>query len=216
MAKGSKLTGALARPPKEKVGERLSAGVYRGDKGSLVNKSGRVIPRGQPSNPQMPPPSAYNNLPGYRGMEGQMNSNPWEGIMGKGPAMDPGYNQGGIGAPNEAANLAGMYAANPNDIQSGMLQVPGGRPLPTAIANMIAGQRPQYDSSLNQGPMQNYIYRYPPTPQMPQPSANNGGQYRLSPGVYGTQQQAMNQYNQQMQQMQQPFQMQGVPQQSKR
>jgi hypothetical protein len=37
-------------------------------------------------------------------------------------------------------------------------------------------------------------------PQMPQASANNGGRYRLSPGMYGTQQQAMNQYNQQMQQ----------------
>lgn len=40
----------------------------------------------------------------------------------------------------------------------------------------------------------------PPMPQMPQPSANHGGQYRLSPGVYGTQQQAMQQYNQQMKQ----------------
>lgn len=37
-------------------------------------------------------------------------------------------------------------------------------------------------------------------PQMPQPSANHGGQYRLSPGIYGTQQQAMEQYNQQMRQ----------------
>lgn len=45
------------------------------------------------------------------------------------------------------------------------------------------------------------MYRWPQGPQMPQPSANMGGQYRLSPGVYGTQQQAMDQYNQQMQQM---------------
>jgi hypothetical protein len=37
-------------------------------------------------------------------------------------------------------------------------------------------------------------------PQMPQPSANMGGQYRLSPGVYGSREQAMQQYNQQMQQ----------------
>ena len=48
------------------------------------------------------------------------------------------------------------------------------------------------------------MYRWPQAPQMPQPSANMGGQYRLSPGVYGNQQQAMNQYNQQMQQMYQP------------
>ena len=199
MAKGSKLTGALARPPKEKVGERLSAGVYRGDKGSLVNKSGRVIPRGQPSNPQMPPPGAWHNLPGYRGMEGQMNSNPWEGIMGKGPAMDPGYNQGGIGAPSEAANLAGMYAAN------------GGQNAPASVAANLAGMYGRNPNEIQSG-----MYTVPNMPQMPQPSANNGGQYRLSPGVYGTREQAMNQYNQQMQQMQQPFQMQGVPQQSKR
>jgi hypothetical protein len=32
-------------------------------------------------------------------------------------------------------------------------------------------------------------------PQMPQPSANNGGQYRLSPGVYGSRGQAMDQFN---------------------
>ena len=186
MAKGSKLTGALARPPKEKVGERLSAGVYRGDKGSLVNKSGRVIPRGQPSNPQMPPPSAYNNLPGYRGMEGQMNSNPWEGIMGKGPAMDPGYNQGGVGSANDAAALAGMYAAN------------GGQNAPASVAANLAGMYGRNPNEIQSG-----MYTVPNMPQMPQPSANNDGKYRLSPGVYGTREQAMNQYNQQMQQMSQ-------------
>lgn len=41
--------------------------------------------------------------------------------------------------------------------------------------------------------------------QMPQPSANHGGQYRLSPGVYGTQQQAMQQWNQQMGQLAMPI-----------
>jgi hypothetical protein len=45
------------------------------------------------------------------------------------------------------------------------------------------------------------MMRFSQMPQMPQPSANNGGQYRLSPGVYGNQQQAMQQYNEQMQQM---------------
>jgi len=187
MAKGSKLAGALARGPREKVGERLSPGVYRGDKGGLVNRSGAVMQRPQTPNPQMPPPDAYNrlpgnfgpmvnqpaytNMPGYRGMEGQMNPNTWAGIVGKGPAMDPGYNQGGMGDPNEAGRLAGMYGANPNNIQSGIYMAPN----------------------------------------MPQPSANNAGQYRLSPGVYGTREQAMQQFNQQN-----PYLMQGVPQQFKR
>jgi hypothetical protein len=50
------------------------------------------------------------------------------------------------------------------------------------------------------GQIQNGLGQPMTMPQMPQASANNGGRYRLSPGVYGTQQQAMNQYNQQMQQ----------------
>jgi len=61
-----------------------------------------------------------------------------------------------------------------------------------------------------QGQMQDAMYRVPNLPQMPQASANMGGQYRLSPGVYGTREQAMNQYNQQMQQMYQPVN--GLPQ----
>lgn len=201
MAKGNKLTGALARPPKEKVGERLSAGVYRGDKGSLVNKSGRVIPRGQPSNPQMPPPGAYNNLPGYRGMEGQMNPNPWEGVMGKGPAMDPGFTQFSREnmSPDEAARIAGMYAGY------------GRQNAPASVGANLANMYGKNPNDIQSG-----MYTVPNMPQMPQPSANNGGQYRLSPGVYGTREQAMNQYNQQMQQATQPFLMQGVPQQFKR
>jgi hypothetical protein len=57
------------------------------------------------------------------------------------------------------------------------------------------------------GQMNDMMMRYPMPqgmPQMPQPSANQGGQYRLSPGMYGTREQAMQQYNQQMQQMYQP------------
>jgi hypothetical protein len=56
---------------------------------------------------------------------------------------------------------------------------------------------PEMGSVGQQMPMDK-MFRFP---QMPQASANMGGQYRLSPGVYGNQQQAMNQYNQQMQQM---------------
>lgn len=71
-----------------------------------------------------------------------------------------------------------------------------------------------YDPSLNQGPMQNLVYRMPQgMPQMPQASANMGGQYRLSPGVYGTRDQAMQQYNQQMQDMMAQYRMPSVPQQ---
>lgn len=68
---------------------------------------------------------------------------------------------------------------------SGMRQL---GPLPTQaspeqVGQMIAGQ-----------PM----YQF----QMPQPSANMGGQYRLSPGVYGTREQAMQQMYQPVQSIQ--------------
>jgi len=45
------------------------------------------------------------------------------------------------------------------------------------------------------------MYQGPGMPQMPQPSANMGGQYRLSPGMYGSREQAMQQYNDQLRQM---------------
>jgi hypothetical protein len=45
------------------------------------------------------------------------------------------------------------------------------------------------------------VYQWNGMPQMPQPSANMGGQYRLSPGMYGSREQAMQQYNDQLRQM---------------
>lgn len=68
------------------------------------------------------------------------------------------------------------------------------------IIGQVSGVTGQIDNNELLGSRQMEQYS-----QMPQPSANMGGQYRLSPGVYGNQQQAMNQYNQQMQQMYQPM-----------
>jgi hypothetical protein len=75
-----------------------------------------------------------------------------------------------------------------------------GPPIDLGYFNSISGNQlnPQLADITQQIPQ---IQQMLQMSQMPQPSANNGGQYRLSPGVYGTQQQAMNQYNQQLQQM---------------
>lgn len=78
--------------------------------------------------------------------------------------------------PQDVAGAASGIAAE-------AMRQPG--PLPTQaspdqISQMIAGQ-----------PIQQF--------QMPQPSANMGGQYRLSPGVYGTREQAMQQMYQPVQ-----------------
>lgn len=101
--------------------------------------------------------------------------------------------------PQDVAGAASGIAAE-------AMRQPG--PLPTQaspdqIGQMIAGQ-----------PLQNQMYSYSPEEaqqllqspllqqiraQMPQPSANMGGQYRLSPGVYGTREQAMQQMYQPVQ-----------------
>lgn len=125
-----------ATPRRERAGERLSPGVYRGDRGGLVGQGGRQIQR-QPQPPMMQvQPGDYQNLPGPGG---------------QGPQM------------------------------------------PMDQVGMQAGAMP--------GMPQDKMYRFPQMPQMPQASANMGGQYRLSPGMYGTRDQAMQQYNQQLNDM---------------
>lgn len=102
--------------------------------------------------------------------------NPWA----QGGQMDPGMagqiaGQVGMGAPGYAAadrNPKWPEGANLYELMGG-----------------------------GSGQIQDAMYRSPEFIQMPQPSANQGGRYRLSPGVYGTREQAMNQYNQQLQQM---------------
>jgi hypothetical protein len=81
-----------------------------------------------------------------------------------------------------------------------------GRYPPGSIQSPI-GFVPGFGPGQPNAPMDK-MYREPPMyqwngmPQMPQPSANMGGQYRLSPGVYGSREQAMQQYNDQFLQMQ--------------
>lgn len=155
--------------------ERLSPGVYRSASGGLVTQQGRPIQR-QPQ----------------QGMAQQI--------------------AGGMQQDSMVGQIAGQQANKPYQM--------GGQYNPdlqqtTASAQQLIGQMGQgnFDASTIgktppgyfQGQIQDAMYRVPNLPQMPQASANMGGQYRLSPGVYGTREQAMNQYNQQMQQMYQPM-----------
>jgi hypothetical protein len=74
---------------------------------------------------------------------------------------------------------------DPGFMQNGnIINLPGQFPQGTNIydyAGAITGQQPEQPGMVN-------LFS-----QMPQPSANMGGQYRLSPGVYGTREQAMQQ-----------------------
>lgn len=114
--------------------------------------------------------------------------------------------------PQDVAGAASGIAAE-------AMRQPG--PLPTQaspdqISQMIAGQPVQnmmYTMTPEEAARSREYFRgkgidlnnLPPVQvgtvpmQMPQPSANMGGQYRLSPGVYGTREQAMQQMYQPVQ-----------------
>lgn len=209
---GGDAAKAAARLARRTPVERLSPGVYRSASGDLVTQAGRPIRRPQ-SSPwanqiaQMQQGTAQQiggGAQGAGGMQGGMAGqvagqynamNPWGDVM-RGAGGTPGA---ALTAATSGADMGGM--GNPKwpqmeGIRDAMLRVPPGE----------GGQ-------LNQGPMQNLIASYPGMPQMPQASANMGGQYRLSPGVYGTREQAMNQYNQQLQDMMAQYRMPNVPQQ---
>lgn len=175
--------------------ERLSPGVYRSASGDLVGQGGRPIQRQPqaPQRPQMPAPMQYQ--PGQVGQAVADQANK--------PFDLSQYNPEQMQAQDMARQLAVQAGVQPGQMQSGMYwnpnfnpnigKTPPGWPGGQVNDQMWRGQMPQG------------------MPQMPQASANQGGQYRLSPGVYGSREQAMQQYNQQLQQMM----AQGVPQQSK-
>jgi hypothetical protein len=194
--RGKKLSGALRRDPEyrnlpgkpdanrgnvnptkgregnmaNKPTQRLSPGVYRSAGGGLVTQGGKPIQR-QPQS-QMPTQSPQQQMdPGYFNPELQQITNRVQNILAN---QQP---QSGYMPNTQGTTPPGWDGVSFN---------PG--------ASM-----PQFDPN-NPGQIQNGLGQPMTMPQMPQASANNGGKYRLSPGVYGTQQQAMNQYNQQMQQ----------------
>ena len=154
-------------------------------------------------------------------LKGALSRGPKEKAMER---LSPGVyrgSKGGLVGQGGQAIRRQPQPQNPQDVAgaaSGMRQP---RPLPTQaspeqVGQMIAGQ-----------PVQNMMYTMTPEEaarskeyftskgidlnnlpqvqvgtvpmQMPQPSANMGGKYRLSPGVYGTREQAMQQMYQPVQ-----------------
>ena len=185
-----------ATQPREKAMERLSPGVYRGSEGGLVNQGGRLLNR--PQQQQRPP---MRNLPqpmqpdaAQAGADAaqiaEMNNLP------------QGYVQGGTFLRGKPANSGQSAVSMVNEFLQGKQGPQPDFNAPMPMSDVLPNAQIHY----TQGMPADKMYRYPAIPQMPQPSANMGGQYRLSPGMYGNQQQAMNQYDQQMQQMYQPMQ----------
>jgi hypothetical protein len=203
--RGGKLRGALAKDPgykklpgkpgtqrtdaKPSMGregnmankptERLSPGVYRGAGGGLVTQGGKQIQR----QPQAPPMQPQRPMP--TSLVGESNFTPEQlNLLNYKYERDKGMDIG---------QIAGNIAADQSNILFGNQLNPG------ASAPQFDPNNPNsYQPYIGQ--IQNGLGQPMTMPQMPQASANQGGRYRLSPGMYGTQQQAMNQYNQQMEQ----------------
>jgi len=105
--------------------------------------------------------------------------------------------RGGQGGFNNVDDMVNRYP--PGSMESPIRFTPGFGP---GQPNM------PMDKMYREFPM----YQWNGMPQMPQPSANMGGQYRLSPGMYGSREQAMQQYNDQLRQRE----LSAVPQYNKR
>ena len=125
----------------------------------------------------------------------------------------PGNQAGAaLGAAMEGAGM-GNIAGSRSEGSPVFNAFPGNNPANMNQNNygMFDNRRPQVMPE--QGLIQDAMFRSPGVPmqnipgmaqefgnglgnfaQMPQPSANNGGKYRLSPGVYGTKEQAMQQW----------------------
>jgi hypothetical protein len=180
--RGKKLSGALRNDPKNKPTERLSPGVYRSAGGGLVTKGGRQIQR-----PTQAPP-AQSQRP--------MDTSFFGANQATQEQLRDFANRYNNGAGSRIGEIAGNVAVDPGSIAPDNF-----REIPN-----LGASAPQFDPNNPNsyqpypGQIQNGLGQPMTMPQMPQASANNGGRYRLSPGMYGTQQQAMNQYNQQMQQ----------------
>ncbi len=161
--------------------ERLSPGVYRSASGDLVTQAGRPIQR----RPQAP--MAQQIAGGMQGgMAGQVAGEMQGGMAGQIAGQQMGQGQDPMQAAYEAAGMGGGMQNQP-------LQTTPEQAQATMAAISGMGKTPPGWSG---GPVSDMMYRIP---QMPQASANQGGRYRLSPGVYGSREQAMQQYNQQMQ-----------------
>lgn len=199
--------GRYTSPPRGS--ERLSPGVYRTPSGGLMSGKGRPLP----STGQQGGQALAGNLPGAQNPVNLIGSMPpgtnineiinrvtglnneSNNVFGpKGPA--PVEQNPGMAVA--AGQVAGQAAANYNPYQYAYAQ-PQNLGL-SQLSNMSGDQLPQYLNQMRQAQQAQQMQPPQMQPQqMPQPSANMGGRYRLSPGVYGTREQAMRQYEQQMQ-----------------
>jgi hypothetical protein len=172
--KGKMLKGALAREPKM---TRLSPGVYRGEKGQLMTQKGRALPRPQQPQYGNRGPAPVNNMGSLQ--QAAQGAMPNASMPMYQNAVQPGMSF--ADAVEAARNQqAGGYGAQ---LAAQGANMGGGR----ADIDPGYGMQPQPAIRIEQGNLEQYLGQ----------SANNEGRYRLSPGVYGTREQAMQQMQRQ-------------------
>lgn len=173
---------------------RLSPGIYRDASGRLVGSRGQELggrfrgPTGQQIGRQLGQVQLRPN-----GNEVGNTLGQWPNWANNPAGIDPGYN---IGAqdPGFVADLENQARQRAEAIRRGEPVTQDYNPererRVQQILNELQNEPPQASQQPNDQQM----------PQMPQPSRNYGGRYRLSPGVYGSREQAMRQYEEQKRQ----------------
>lgn len=204
MAKNPPLRGQARREFRQAQREAVASG---GEMPTQAQFRPKPQPRPQPQ-PQQPIAQMPSGAEQGAGQSGQQIQDYMYRYPQAGQASDA------IGAATGAAmgNIAGSRSEGSPVFNA----FPGNNPANMNQNNygMFDSRRPQVMPE--QGLIQDAMFRSPGVPmqnipgfaqefqnglgnftQMPQPSANNGGKYRLSPGVYGTKEQAMKQFENQ-------------------
>lgn len=182
------------KPPAPK---RLSPGVYRSSTGELVGSKGQALPNARQARPRGPGDGRDRANAGM--LADAMNRSPQVGQVATRPPAP-------LGTPPEGGQMDQQMGDQWARRDPGFQMQGGGRfggmvNQPITTPQMT---EEQYQQLVEWMKLQGGGGMMPPQgmPGLPQPSANNGGQYRLSPGVYGTREQAMDQYARQFEQAQ--------------
>lgn len=191
MARGDKLKSAMRKDPKGGR-TRVSPGVYREPSNRLVSQRGRYLQNraaNAPAQSSRPQPPSMDNL-NYKYPTDTNPSDYVNAAQMLNPPPPP---------PTQGNAWQGNLQANTQPIQA-MPYAPNNF-TPERSDYWALGARPMPQAQL-QGWNQSFENRF-------QPSANQGGRYRLSPGVYGTREQAQRQYE--IESQPQPYEMYAKP-----
>jgi hypothetical protein len=218
--------GALATSPRRQKLERVDYGVYRNQKGQLTGPGGRVLPNQPSRQPDRMGQSLAEALQSVQGPgpQDQMSQMAQSGASMDQIAQAAGRQMGGMGnrptgpiSPEQMGQMMGVVSGQANaptaaDVaafgQGNLSTRPTGPLSPAEIAQITGmkmdAAKPGQPVSVPYpgGTMINKPMPAPSAADMAAagfgPSANQGGRYRLSPGVYGTKEQADRAYQQQL------------------